>query len=312
MQAPKTTLHYAPNGNLANGSYDTAGDPGSVGFNLADVQTKAEADSLPNGVQALLDVTEGGSVASAESLIAATANDPKVWGYYVADEPYDSDLPNVNAVDDYISQYAPGKISFFVAVNYGDYANPDYHAIPANTDADLVGLDPYPVRPAAYGGVQYSYIPNAVHAAEAAGWQQSQIVPVYQAWGGGQGDYAEWSVPTPQQEDQILATWANVVPNPKFDYAYSWSVQSPGESSLVNTPSLQAVFQQLFDQDANGTSPPPPATISTPSGPSTTVAIVGNTATVTTDGATTQDTVSSVLRSIPTGLIKSRLVQHQR
>jgi hypothetical protein len=49
--------------------------------------------------------------------------------------------------------------------------------------------------------------------------------------------------PTAQQEQTILQTWGSAVPKPAFDCAYSWGVQG-GDSALVNTPSLQAVFAQ--------------------------------------------------------------------
>src|SRR5207253_3026636 len=67
----------------------------------------------------------------------------------------------------------------------------------------------------------------------------SQIVPVYQAFGG--GGYSAWILPTATQEQQILSTWGALVPNPAFDYAYSWGVQS-SDTALENTPSLQSVF----------------------------------------------------------------------
>jgi hypothetical protein len=48
-------------------------------------------------------------------------------------------------------------------------------------------------------------------------------------------------LPTASQEQQILATWGAVVPQPAFDFAYSWGIQE-NDSALVNTPSLQSVL----------------------------------------------------------------------
>ena len=96
-----------------------------------------------------------------------------------------------------------------------------------------------PVQPQFSGGVNYSIIPASVKAAEAWGIPQGQIVPVYQAFGG--RGYAAWTLPTASQEQQILATWGEVVPQPAFDYAYSWGTQAD-DSALVNTPALQSVF----------------------------------------------------------------------
>src|SRR5690348_1477603 len=79
-----TTLHYAANGNFAAGDFNAPGDPGSVGFNMADVSSQAVADSLPAGVVGLM-WTGGptGATAAFENMINATASDPKVWGYYL-------------------------------------------------------------------------------------------------------------------------------------------------------------------------------------------------------------------------------------
>ena len=67
---------------------------------------------------------------------------------------------------------------------------------------------------------------------------ESSIVPVYQAFGG--GDYPDdanghWVLPTAAQERQILADWAAVVPHPEFDYAYSWGSQK-GDMALSQSP----------------------------------------------------------------------------
>jgi hypothetical protein len=239
---PVTALHYAPNANLAFGSYNAPGDPGSVGFNLADVSSVSDADALPDGVQALIFLGDpNGLTADFEAIVNAAANDPKVYGFYVADVPADSAIPNLAIEDAYIAQHAPGKVSFIVAENLGTPANPSYTMTPANTGADLVGLDPYPVRPEFTGGMDLSVIDAAVQAAEAVGWSVAQIVPVYQAFGG--GGYSSWTLPTAAQEQQILAEWGQLTPTPAFDYAYSWGIQL-NDAALVDTPDLQTVFAQ--------------------------------------------------------------------
>ncbi len=84
-------------------------------------------------------------------------------------------------------------------------------------------------------------IDAAVHEALKVGWSLDQIIPIYQAFGG--GGYSSYTLPTASQEQQILAEWAKVTPTPAFDYAYSWGRQD-GDTALVNTPSLQSVFAQ--------------------------------------------------------------------
>ena len=238
---PVTKLHYAANGNVVNGVYQ----PGTDGFNLADVSSAAAADALPAGVEGLVwlgDTT--GLNAAFESTVLAAASDPKVYGFYVADEPADSTAAALKAEDDFIHQNAPGKVAFIVLEDDGSPTSPSYGLTPSNTDADLIGLDPYPVRPPSEGsafssGINLSVIPDAVAEAEAVGWSLSQIVPVYQTFGG--GDYTSYTLPTAAQEQEILSTWGQYVPTPAFDYAYSWGTQV-GDTALVDDPSLQQVL----------------------------------------------------------------------
>jgi hypothetical protein len=92
----------------------------------------------------------------------------------------------------------------------------------------------------------YGEIAEYVRLAEAIGWPNSSIVPVYQAFEGGNFlDDANgyWVLPTPAQERQILARWAAVVPHPRFDYVYSWGSQNK-DIALSQSPALQAVFAQ--------------------------------------------------------------------
>src|SRR5207247_4122277 len=49
------------------------------------------------------------------------------------------------------------------------------------------------------------------------------------------------TLPPASQERQILATWGPLVPNPVFDYAYSWGTQN-SDQALEGSTTLQAVF----------------------------------------------------------------------
>jgi hypothetical protein len=84
-------------------------------------------------------------------------------------------------------------------------------------------------------------IDAAVKEALKVGWSLHQIVPVYQAFGG--GGYSSWTLPTASQEQPILGEWAKVKPTPAFDYAYSWG-QQDRDSALFNSPALRSVFAQ--------------------------------------------------------------------
>ena len=239
MPDPQTKLHYAPNANLVGNTYA----PGADGFNLADVSSVDEVNTLPAGVQALayLGYT-GGDTAAFEAMVQPFIGNGKVFGFYLADEPGPTvSAANLKAESDYIHSVDPGAKTFIVLENNGTPTNPSYSFKPANTDIDLFGLDPYPIRPQFIHGADYSVIGDAVSAAEREGIPQGAIVPVYQAFGASSGPYSSWTLPTPAQEQTILSTWGQYTPAPAFDYAYSWGVQQ-GDTALVTDPLLQTVF----------------------------------------------------------------------
>lgn len=247
MADPITAWHYAANGNFANGAYD----PGALGFNLADVESRSQLDALPRGVKALvyLGLTNGAD-ASFQAIVNAYKGNPNLFGFYLADEPNAGLEANLKAEADWIHANVPGAKTFMVEQNVSSLANPVYVYTPANTNIDLFGIDGYPVRTDVPGGLDYSIIPRDVSAAEAAGVPQQDIVPVYQAFGG--GGYLPFIAPTSSQEQQILSIWGSLVPNPAFDYAYSWGAQA-GDTAISNDPGLQAVFAAH-----NGIGPPVP------------------------------------------------------
>src|SRR5207302_1280635 len=179
------------------------------------------------------------------SAVQPFIGNPKVYGFYLVDEPDPTGkwaplvtAPNLKAESDWIHANDPGALTFIVLMNMGTETNPSFANTynSANTGIDLFGLDPYPVQKQ-FNGANYNIIAATVTAAEAWGIKLSQIVPVYQAF----GDGTTWVMPTASQEQQILATWAPLVPQPAFDYAYSWGVQN-NDTALVGSSSLQAVF----------------------------------------------------------------------
>ncbi len=209
MSDPQTKLHYASGANISgNGTFAAGAD----GFNLADVSSVGEADALPMGVQGLayLGLTNGAD-ANFKAAVAPFINDPKVYGFYLADEPIPGQVSaaNLKAESDYIHSVDPSAKTFIVEYNSGSETNPSFAFTPANTGIDLYGLDPYPIQSQFSAGANLSTIADAVNTAEADGISQSQIVPVYQAFGG--GGYASYTLPTPSQEQQILAAWGAVI-----------------------------------------------------------------------------------------------------
>lgn len=247
--APMTNLHYTSNSNFQNGTYA----PGTVGFNLADVSSVSEVDNLPSNVKALVYLNLcNGADATFTSTVQPYIGKTNVFGFYLIDEPdptgeFKALCPaaNLKAESDWIHTNDPGAKTFIIEMNMSSSNTPNFMNTynPANSDIDLYGIDGYPCR-TDVNGCDFSIITKHVQAAEAAGIPQAAIVPVYQAFGGGTwktdggGSYI---LPTAAQEKQILSTWQSVIPNPVFDYAYSWGTQN-GDQSLSGSSTLQQVF----------------------------------------------------------------------
>ncbi|MER8680427.1 calcium-binding protein [Mesorhizobium sp. M1405] len=144
-------------------------------------------------------------------------------------------------------------------MNMGSPTNPDFTNTynPANTHIDYFGIDPYPVRTGT-DTVDYDMIDRAVAAAVKSGIPVSNIVPVYQAFGGGNWETSDGGrqvMPTPEQMQIMIDHWAALVPSPAFDYTYKWGTQN-GDTALESSPELQAVFRE-HNLATTGTEPPP-------------------------------------------------------
>jgi hypothetical protein len=248
---PGTSEHYTANGNFSGSTYE----PGADGFNLADVSSNAQTEALPSGVTGLVWVgTCAGATSSFDSFINSFVGDAKVFGFYLMDEPSppaiggDCLASSLKAESDYVHAHVPGTYTFIIEQDLSSSNHPTYQGgyNPANTDIDLYGLDPYPCRsenPVA-APCTYSWLGLAVSAAGQAGIPAADIVPVYQAFGGGtwvDDGGGSYQLPTAAQESEIVSTWASLVPSPVFDYAYSWGAQDSDES-LDASPALQQVF----------------------------------------------------------------------
>ncbi len=222
--------------------------PAAYGFNLADVSSADEASALPAGVKGMIYLGLcNGADANFVAAVQPFAGNPKVFGFYLADEPDPASCPaaNLRAESNYVHSHDPGAVTFIVLMNMSATSSPTYQNTynPANSGVDLYGLDPYPCR-TELGGCAFGWIPLAVSAARSAGVPLSAIVPVYQAFGG--GSWADdgggrYLMPTAAQETQILQAWSAAVPAPRFDYAYSWGSQN-GDTALSMSPAVTQVF----------------------------------------------------------------------
>ncbi len=212
-------------------------------------------NALPAGVKGLVWLDQGNGVT--QSFIDAVTpfiGNPKALGFFLKDEPDPTGqwnplttAANLKAESDWIHAHVPGAKTFITMMNMGSSENPSFANTytPANTHIDYFGIDPYPVR-SDMATVDYNMIDKAVAAAEAAGIPQANIVPVFQTFGGGNwvdDSGGHYVMPTAAQEQQMLAHWAALTPNPAFDYAYAWGSQN-GDTALESSQALQNVFLQ--------------------------------------------------------------------
>lgn len=248
---PRTALHYAADGSFNGNTYS----PGDYGFNLADVGSAWWASHLPAGTKALVYLGLcNGADATFVATVTPYVGNPSVFGYYLYDQPdptgrYKTQCTaaDLKAESDWIHINDPGRKVFITLMNLGVTQNPSYAGSyePANTGIDLFGIAPYPCR-SELNGCDYSYITKGVAAAEASGIPEADLVPVYQTFGGGlwvDDAGGAYQVPSDSQEQQILSTWASVLPAPAFDYAYSWGSQN-SDTSLDTSPQLLQVLRR--------------------------------------------------------------------
>ncbi|KRB29144.1 MULTISPECIES: calcium-binding protein [Mesorhizobium] len=279
-----TTLHYASGG--------SASQVATAGFNLVDVSSVDELNALPAGTKGLVWLDEAnGATSSFIQKVTPFIGNPKVFGFFLVDEPDPTGkwgtyatAANLKAESDWIHSNLPGAKTFITMMNMGSSANPDFSNTynPANTHIDYYGLDPYPVRTGT-STVDYNMIDRTVAAAVASGIPVSQIVPVYQTFGGGSfttDTGGQYVLPSVTQEQTMLDHWSKLVPTPAFDYAYAWGSQQ-GDTALGNSPALQALFLQHNQSDAGTSSSggtgssggtttvTPPPTTTTPVPPTT-------------------------------------------
>ncbi|MBZ9800099.1 calcium-binding protein, partial [Mesorhizobium sp. ES1-4] len=256
-----TTLHYT------SGSGGLGTNIAAAGFNLVDVQSVAQLNALPAGMKGLVWLDEvNGTSASFIQKVTPFIGNPNLYGFFLVDEPdptgkwgtYAS-AANLMAESDWIHSHLPGAKTFITMMNMGSSAHPDFTNTynPANTHIDYYGLDPYPVRTGTTT-IDYNMIDRAVTAAVASGIPVSQIVPVYQTFGGGSyttDTGGRYVMPTASQEQTMMDHWASLDPSPAFDYAYAWGSQQ-GDTALGSDPTLQAFFLQHNLQGM--TTPPMP------------------------------------------------------
>lgn len=250
----------------------------TAGFNLADVSSVAQLNALPDGMKGLVWI--GTNVGATPAFIAQVTpfiGNPKLFGFRLGDEPditgkwHTKVAPaDLKAEADWIRANGKGAKSFVVLMDLASFEAPSLmNAFNAeNTGIDLFGLDPYPIRGLS---TDIGYIDRTVKAAVAAGIPVEKIVPVYQAFGGGSyttttgGRSDKYVLPTPDQANAMFKRWAELVPNPAFDFAWVWETKS-GITSIGSTTPEALALRAAFKAHNTAAAPVavPPVTLPAP------------------------------------------------
>ncbi|MFI0367394.1 hypothetical protein ACH35V_05915 [Actinomadura sp. 1N219] len=206
----------------------------ALGYDLVDVKPDdALVAGVPDGMRAMLWVgnfTCGDFELDFGSFTRAVqrfGRNPKVYGWYLSDEPNPGECPEITKEirrrADYIRQHAPDQISFISLTDW-----PMKTLTPDRVGVDLVGLDPYPCKGSAEAQERCDIgaIDRMVRMAEAAGIPRSRVAPVLQTFGQScsSGDKQYW-LPTREQFREILARWDRLAPRPPLEISYSWGHQ---------------------------------------------------------------------------------------
>jgi hypothetical protein len=232
-----------------------------LGYNLFDTGPDPQTiAALPSGARALVWLGDLGdedcapprlSFAAFTAAVDRLAGNPKVYGYFIADEPHPRACPSAVAEirqrADYIRAHDPSHRSFIVVLDgtnqCGGSYGCEYSALrPSESHVDLIGLDPYPCS--SVNGCVYAKIEDTVRRAEAAGIPRSAMVPVFQAFGQSCGSGSNYyRMPSVSEMQTMLARWTALAPRPVFDYTYTWGRQGSACPALVDATDLQALFK---------------------------------------------------------------------
>ncbi len=230
----------------------------ALGYDLVDVKADpALVAGVPAGMQALLWVgnfTCGDFELGWDAFQRAVqrfGRDPKVYGWYLSDEPNPGDCPEVAGEirrrAQYIERHAPGQVSFISLTDW-----PMKPLAPKRVGVDLIGLAPYPCKGSAKTRERCDIgaIDRMVRLADAAGIPRARVAPVLQTFGQGctKGDKQYW-LPTRTQFREILARWDRLAPRPPLEISYSWGRQDEwacptlADATGGKHPDLQSIMR---------------------------------------------------------------------
>jgi hypothetical protein len=241
-----TRVHYIAN-------VHTPGAAKRVGFNVMDTGTSQEQiDALPRGTQAMVWVGQKCPTRIDDrfrSVIRQLADDPKVFGYFLSDEPNIADCPrgprHLARRADFIRRVTNGRQKSFIVLS-ATFPKRSYHAFrPQVTHVNMVGIDPYPCS-VANPRCDFRKIRIRVREATHAGIRRSRMVPTFQVFGQENLHNHYYSLPTRWQLKAILNLWASLVPHPKMDFSYGWGHQASANPTLVDASGLRDMLHRYF------------------------------------------------------------------
>lgn len=213
------------------------------GFNLVDLGPyRSLIDALPAGERALVwlggyapaDCAFATPDAQVRQQVSALAGDPKVAGYYLADEADDAVpaygghcrdvVAQLTARSRLVHRLAPGTFTYEVVTEPGNFA-----AFARATD--VLGTDPYPC----HVGLQcdWTMIPRYVAALDAA--HVARYWGVLQAF-----SYGKWRSPTPGELASMIRQWRHS--RWQGEQVFAWDYDG---WSLAGHPGLLAVLSTL-------------------------------------------------------------------
>jgi hypothetical protein len=222
----------------------STGDPTErYGYNLVDLSPyRSLIDALPAGQQALVwigpyDLSTCDfdlSDADIRTMLADLAGDPKVAGYYIADEADDA-LPayggkcprvatQVAARSALVRRLAPGAFTYEVVTEPGNFA-----AFAAVTD--VLGADPYPCTVG--HPCDMTMIPRYIEALRAA--HVAHYWGVLQAF-----SFGRWRFPTATELQEMIGQWEQSGWEGEQTFAWSYN-----RKSLAQHPGLLTVLRAL-------------------------------------------------------------------
>lgn len=260
---PRVEWRMASGSNWTNNEYA----PGALGFTLADVSSLSILNRLPEGVKGIVYVGPGndgcaGPTIKFRAFVDQFKDNPKLWGFYLMDEPYAKDvgskpacaMSNLKAETEYIHANFTNAKTFVKLGNIGNTQNPNYDDFGLPNMLDVYGIGGYPCRTANAGPdkCEYAMIARYVAAAVRANIPKAKMAPTVQAFGGWDGVFV---LPDAHQEQKLLEEWKKELPNPPMTFAYSYGKQDKSTGSIATSPELQAVFKDWNESESTPTEP---------------------------------------------------------